>query len=79
MFTIVIMKTVTVATKLTKKMVEAIDEMIKKGEYTNRSDALRDAARIMLRLQAGMYTGRARHVSKDEIMKSFLKEKGFKS
>lgn len=72
------MVTMTVAAKLTKKMVKAIDELVKEGYYTNRSDALRDAARIMLSIQSGIYNSRAKKISKDKILKSFAAKKGFK-
>jgi Arc/MetJ-type ribon-helix-helix transcriptional regulator len=72
------MVTVTVATKLTEKMVKAIDELVKEGYYANKSEALRDAARIMISIQSGMFNGRAKNISKDEIIREYAKEKGYK-
>ncbi len=72
------MKTVTVATKLTEKMAEMIDKMVEEGIYTSRSDALRDAARLLIQIKKGSFTGRARLFSKDEIIREYAREKGFK-
>ncbi len=38
----------TVQIRLTKNMLERIDELIKIGEYPNRSEAVRDSVRKML-------------------------------
>ncbi len=38
----------TVQIRLTKNMLERIDELIKIGEYPNRSEAVRDSVRRML-------------------------------
>ena len=38
----------TVQIRLTKNMLEKIDELIKFGEYPNRSEAIRDGVRRML-------------------------------
>jgi Arc/MetJ-type ribon-helix-helix transcriptional regulator len=72
------MKTITVATKLTEKMVKVIDDLVKEGYYANRSDALRDAARVLLSIQNRMFSGRAKMISKDDIIREYAKEKGFK-
>ena len=74
------MKTVTVATKLTEKMIKMIDKLIEKGIYVNRSDALRDAARILIRLQYGAM-GRRKSIfltkrEKDKALKEYAKERG---
>lgn len=76
------MKTVTVATKLTEKMTEIIDEMVEEGIYTSRSDALRDAARILIFYQKdAMGKRKSPLVSKKEkstAWKNYAKKRGFK-
>ncbi len=74
------MKTVTVATKLTEKMTEIIDEMVEEGIYTSRSDALRDAARLMIVSQRGILNGKTRYTKENrkKALKNFATKKGFK-
>ena len=56
------------------KLLEEIDELVERGEYASRTEALRDAARLLLRSQIGMIPGRPLEVSKDEIWDELIKE-----
>jgi len=67
-----------IALRLTDYITHELDSLVKKGVYPNRSEALRDAARLLIRMQKGMFTGRAKPVSKEQILKEFAKEKKFK-
>jgi len=50
---VVMSGTVSVSTKLTKEILKGIDALVERGEYTSRSEALRDAARMLIRAQRG--------------------------
>ena len=52
-------KTVSVSTKLTEEILKGIDRLVERGEYTSRSEALRDAARMLIRAQRGLLKGSA--------------------
>ncbi len=67
-----------VGVRLTTQLISKLDELVEEGQYPNRSEALREAARIMIRLQHGMFDGRARPVDKDKIAEEFARSKGFK-
>jgi len=67
-----------IALRLTKQTISEIDNLVKRGIYPNRSEAMRDAARLLLRMQKGMFTGKAKPVSKDVLIKEFAKKEGFK-
>ena len=55
-----------------------IDSLLEKGEYPNRSEVIRDAARILIRMQKGLFTGMAQPINKDELLKEYAKKHGFK-
>ena len=63
----------TVATKLTERMIENLDKLVEAGIYTSRSEALRDAARLLLGTHVGSLKGKPNEVTKDDIINSFLK------
>lgn len=50
-------KTVSVSTKLTEEILKGIDRLVERGEYTSRSEALRDAARMLIRANRGGFKG----------------------
>ena len=39
----------TIQTRLTKEMLMSVDKLVKAGIYPNRSEAIRDAVRILIR------------------------------
>ncbi|OGD58991.1 hypothetical protein A3K78_10815 [Candidatus Bathyarchaeota archaeon RBG_13_52_12] len=63
-----------VSLRFPDKLLEEIDELVERGEYASRTEALRDAARLLLRSQIGMIPGRPLEVSKDEIWDELIKE-----
>ncbi len=76
-------KTVSVSTKLTYEILKGIDELVKSGEYTSRSEALRDAARVLLRLRRGALKESGLKEQLDEkeklqALERMVKEKGLK-
>ncbi len=54
---VIMPKTVSVSTKLTAEILRGIDRLVERGEYTSRSEALRDAARMLIRAQRGVLKG----------------------
>ena len=63
----------TVQIRLTKNMLEKIDELINIGEYPNRSEAIRDSVRRMLDRKAG--TSEVLNVSVKDLQR-FIKTAG---
>ena len=63
-----------VSLRFPDKLLEEIDGLVERGDYTSRTDALRDAARLLLRSQIGVVPGRPLEVSKDEIWDELVKE-----
>jgi len=57
------MTVITISTKITEKEVEEIDELIKRGKFNNRSDALRTIIRGFL--SSRKETGQTPEVSGD--------------
>jgi len=56
------------------KLLEEIDLLVEQGSYANRTDALRDAARLLLRSQVGVIPGKPLAVSKDEVWEELIKD-----
>ena len=46
--------TVQVLTHYPKQLIKELDELVKKGHYASRTDALRDSVRLLVRMQRGM-------------------------
>lgn len=63
----------TLQIRLTKNMLERIDELVKQGTYPNRSEAVRDSVRIMLDRKSA--TSKALTVSVKDLQK-FIKTAG---
>ena len=63
-----------VSLRFPDKLLEEIDGLVERGDYASRTDALRDAARLLLRSQIGVVPGRPLEVSKDEIWDELVKE-----
>jgi len=58
-----------ISIRLPKKLLEEIDLLVTEGTYANRTEALRDAARQMIRSQKGMLHGTPPKTPKEEILK----------
>jgi Arc/MetJ-type ribon-helix-helix transcriptional regulator len=63
-----------VSLRLPDKLIEEIDDLVSSGMYANRTEALREAARNVLRSQTGSLKGSPKQVSKDEIWEELMKE-----
>jgi len=63
-----------ISLRLPDKLIEEIDELVSSGMYANRTEALREAARNLLKSQIGSLKGSPKQVSKDEIWEEFMKE-----
>jgi len=67
-----------VGVRLTKGLIGEIDALVEDGGYPNRSELLRDAARMLIRSQKGIFTGMTQPFDKDKLLKEYAKEHGFK-
>ena len=63
-----------ISIRLPDKLLEEIDKLVTEGTYANRTEALRDAARQLLRAQKGILQGKPPQIPKDEVLKEALKE-----
>ena len=63
--------------RLTESLAKEIDKTVQRGLYPNRSEFLREAARILLNMQRGMFTGKTREVDRDKLIEKYAKKKGF--
>lgn len=68
----------TISLRLPEKILEEIDNLVALGMYANRTEALRDGARLLLRAQGGSLPGLPKEISKEEIWEEFIREKKFK-
>ena len=68
----------TISLRLPDKILAELDNLVLEGIYANRTEALRDGARTILRTHIGILPGLPKEVSKEEIWEEFLQEKGFK-
>jgi Arc/MetJ-type ribon-helix-helix transcriptional regulator len=57
-----------------EKILENIDKLVEDGIYANRTEALRDAARLLIRSQIGMIPGKRPLISKDEIWDAMVED-----
>lgn len=67
-----------ISLRLPEKILEEIDSLVSQGMYANRTEALREGARILLRAQVGSLPGLPKEISKEEIWEEFIREKKFK-
>ena len=63
-----------VSLRFPDKLLDEIDGLVEGGVYASRTEALRDAARMLLRSQIGVVPGKPLEVSKDEIWDELVKE-----
>jgi Arc/MetJ-type ribon-helix-helix transcriptional regulator len=68
----------TISLRLPEKILEEIDNLVALGMYANRTEALRDGARLLLRAQVGSLPGLPKETSKEEIWEEFIREKKIK-
>ena len=57
-----------------EKILESVDKLVDDGIYANRTEAFRDAARLLLRSQVGMLPGKRPEVSKDDIWEAVTED-----
>ena len=57
-----------------EKILDNIDKLVEDGIYANRTEALRDAARLLIRSQVGMIPGKRPELSKDEIWEAVIED-----
>ena len=62
-----------ISLRLPDKLLEEIDNLVEQGIYANRTEALRDAARQMLRQQIGSIPGKPPKIDKNELWEEFTK------
>lgn len=66
-----------VAVRMTNKILEGVDELVAEGVYASRSEAMRDAGRLILNMHRGIYKGRGKPVDRDKLVREYFKERGF--
>lgn len=72
---IVVVQMKTISLRLPDRILEEIDTLVEKRVYANRTEALREGARLLLRVQIGSLQGKPIEISKDKIWKEFVEEK----
>ena len=65
-----------ISLRFPEKLLDEIDELVKQGHYANRTDALRDAARLLLRTNIGLLQGKPAQISKDDVWDELSKNLG---
>jgi Arc/MetJ-type ribon-helix-helix transcriptional regulator len=63
-----------ISIRMPEKILENIDKLVEDGIYANRTEALRDAARLLIRNQIGMIPGKRPIISKDEIWEAIVED-----
>lgn len=63
-----------ISLRFPEKLLAEIDDLVKQGHYASRTDALRDAARLLLRSQIATIPGKPLKISKDEVWDDLIKE-----
>ena len=63
-----------ISIRMPEKILENIDKLVEDGIYANRTEALRDAARLLIRSQIGMIPGKRPIISKDEIWDAIVED-----
>lgn len=64
----------TISFRLPDKMLVEIENLVNQGLYANRTEALREGARMLLRTQIGSLLGSPKEISKDELWEDLVKE-----
>ena len=63
-----------ISIRMPEKILENIDKLVEDGIYANRTEALRDAARLLIRSQIGVIPGKRPIISKDEIWDAMVED-----
>ena len=63
-----------ISLRMPEKLLDNIDKLVEDGIYANRTEALRDAARLLIRSQVGMIPGKRPEISKDEIWEAVIED-----
>jgi len=63
-----------ISIRMPEKILENIDKLVEDGIYANRTEALRDAARLLIRSQIGMIPSKRPIISKDEIWDAMVED-----
>jgi len=63
-----------ISLRFPEKLLAEIDDLVEQGHYANRTDALRDAARLLVRSQIASIPGKPLETSKDEVWDDLIKE-----
>ncbi len=63
-----------ISIRMPEKILDNIEKLVEDGMYANRTEALRDAARLLIRSQVGMIPGKRPEISKDEIWEAVIED-----
>ena len=56
------------------RLLEDIDRLVEQGFYANRTDAFRDAARLLVRFQVGILKGEPAPLDKEEVWDETMRD-----
>ena len=56
------------------RLLEDIDRLVEQGSYANRTDAFRDADRLLVRSQLGILKGDPAPLNKDEVWDETMRD-----
>ena len=69
-----VMRMKNISVRLPDKLLEDIDNLVEEGHYSSRTEALREAARKLLKEQVGVLKGSPAVVSKDDLWREYREE-----
>ncbi|MCW4051076.1 MAG: ribbon-helix-helix domain-containing protein [Candidatus Bathyarchaeota archaeon] len=64
----------TISLRMPDRLLEEIDRLVEQGSYANRTDAFRDAARLLVRSQVGILQGEPLPLDKDELWEETMRD-----
>jgi len=63
-----------ISLRMPDRLLEDIDRLVEQGSYANRTDAFRDAARLLVRSQVGILKGEPAPLDKDEVWDETIRD-----
>lgn len=63
-----------ISLRMPDRLLEEIDKLVEHGSYANRTDAFRDAARLLVRSQVGILKGEPAPLNKDEVWDETMRD-----
>ncbi len=63
-----------ISLRMPDRLLEDIDRLVEQGFYANRTDAFRDAARLLVRFQVGVLKWEPAPLDKDEVWDETMRD-----